>query len=191
MWRRLSGPASAVLASAIRRACREMGVTMPTETSLAQKVFQIAYVVPDLQAAIRFFKETLGVRDFMVWENLMLEDQTYNSTPGDYVQSIAFGYLGDLQIELIQPLSGESTYSAYLRKNPRGGVQHLGILVDDFNAAVGAMQQRGHKVVQSGRHGDTQLVYFDTDAASGTLTEIITIAPDEQAMFERFKRGEL
>ena len=157
---------------------------------LASKVFQIGYVVPDLRAAIGFFKQTLGVADFMVWENLMLEDQTHNGAPGDYVQSIAFGYLGDLQVELIQPLSGESTYSAYLRKNPRGGVQHIGILVDDFDASVAAMTARGFKVVQTGRHGVTRLAYFDTDDASGTLTEIITIAPDEQAMFARFKRGE-
>ncbi|MPZ59217.1 MAG: VOC family protein [Rhizobiales bacterium] len=163
---------------------------MTVTTQLAQKIFQIGYVVPDLHAAIRFFKETLGVPDFMVWENLMLEQQTYNGTPGDYVQSIAFGYAGDMQIELIQPLSGESTYSAYLRQNPKGGVQHLGILVDDFDAAVKAMTARGFKIVQSGCHGDTRLVYLDTGDASGTLTEIITITPEEQAMFARFKRGE-
>lgn len=162
---------------------------MATAAALADKVFQIGYVVPDLHAAIRFFKDTLGVRDFMVWENLMLDDQTYNGAPGDYVQSIAFGYLGDLQVELIQPLSGESTYSAYLRQNPRGGVQHVGILVDDFDAAVAAMTARGFEAVQSGCHGETKLVYFDTGEASGTLTEIITIAPDELAMFERFKQG--
>ena len=167
---------------------KEADVT--TDQPLAHKVFQIGYVVPDLHAAVRFFKETLGVPDFLVWENFMLEQQTYNGTPGDYLQSIAFGYLGDLQIELIQPLSGESSYSAYLRRNPIGGVQHLGVLVDDFDAAVGAMTARGFQAVQSGCHGDTRLVYFDTDEASGTLTEIITIAPAERAMFERFKRGE-
>ena len=159
-------------------------------TPLAEKLFQIGYVVLDLHAAVRFFKQTLGVPDFMVWENFMLDDQTYNGAPADYVQSIAFGYLGDMQVELIQPLSGESTYSAYLRQTPKGGVQHLGILVDDFDAAVAAMTARGFKNVQSGCHGETRLVYFDTGDASGTLTEIITIAPEEQAMFQRFKRGE-
>lgn len=163
---------------------------MASAQPLASKVFQVGYVVPDLRAAIRFFKETLGVPDFMVWENLMLEQQTYNGAPGDYVQNVGFGYLGDLQVELIQPLSGESTYSAYLNKNPGGGVQHIGILVDDFDAAVAEMTARGFTGVQSGRHGATRLVYFDTGEASGTLTEIITIAPDELAMFQRFKRGE-
>jgi catechol 2,3-dioxygenase-like lactoylglutathione lyase family enzyme len=158
--------------------------------TLARQVFQVGYVVPDVHAAVRWFKETLGVPDFMVWENLVLDQQTYNGKPADNVQSIAFGYLGDLQIELIQPLSGESTYSAFLRQNPKGGMQHLGILVDDFDGAVKTMTARGHKIVQSGCHGDTRLAYFDTDAASGTLTEIITIAPGELAMFERFKRGE-
>ena len=61
-------------------------------TPFADQVFQIAYVVPDLHAAIRFFKEKLGVADFMVWENFMLQDQIYNGAPGDHKQSIAFGF---------------------------------------------------------------------------------------------------
>jgi len=159
-------------------------------TPFAEKVFQIAYVVPDLHAAIRFFKQKLGVADFLVWENFMLQDQTYNGAPGDYVQSIAFGFAGQLQIELIQPLSGVSSYSEYLKQNPRGGVQHLGILVDDFDAAMSEMTARGYRVVQSGRNGDTRLAYFDTDGDIGILTEIVYIAPDERAKFERMKRGQ-
>ena len=153
-------------------------------TPFADKVFQIAYVVPDLHAAIRFFKEKLGVADFMVWENFMLQDQIYNDAPGDHSQSIAFGFAGQMQIELIQPISGVSSYSEYLARNPKGGIQHLGILADDFDAAVAGMS---YAVVQSGRNGETRLAYFDTDRDVGVLTEIVYLAPEERAKFEAMK----
>jgi catechol 2,3-dioxygenase-like lactoylglutathione lyase family enzyme len=156
-------------------------------TPFADKVFQIAYVVPDLHAAIRFFKEKLGVADFMVWENFMLQDQIYNGAPGDHSQSIAFGFAGQMQIELIQPISGVSSYSEYLARNPKGGIQHLGILADDFDAAVAGMTARGCAVVQSGRNGETRLAYFDTDRDIGVLTEIVYLAPEERAKFEAMK----
>jgi len=163
---------------------------MPATSTLADRVFQIAYVVPDLHAAIAFFKEKMGVDKFIAFENLCLADQVYNGAPGDYRQSIAFGFCGDMQIELIQPLSGPSSYSDYLAKNPQGGVQHLGILVEDYDAALAEMKGRGFKLVQTGRNGDTRFAYFDTADSLGTLTEVVYLAPAERAGYERMKRRE-
>jgi methylmalonyl-CoA/ethylmalonyl-CoA epimerase len=161
------------------------------EKILAESVFQLGYVVPDLHAAIAFFKETLGVPNFMVIENIKLSDQTYMGKPADLRHSIAFGYLGDLQIELIQPTSGTSTYSEYLKKNPAGGVQHLGLMVEDFDGAVAKLKAKGFSPVQTARNGETRLAYFDTDPKIGTLTEIVYIHPPERERFQRLKRGEV
>jgi catechol 2,3-dioxygenase-like lactoylglutathione lyase family enzyme len=158
--------------------------------ALADDVFQIAYVVPDIHDAIRFFKEKLGVPTFMLKEDIRVQEQTYRGEPGEYRQSIAFGFLGQMQIELIQPLSGTSTYSEFLETNPKGGVQHLGILVDDYNAGVTAMEGQGFTLVQSGRNGETRFGYFDVNHPIGTLMEVVYLAPQERAGYERMKRSE-
>jgi catechol 2,3-dioxygenase-like lactoylglutathione lyase family enzyme len=158
--------------------------------ALAQDIFQVAYVVPDLHAATRFFKEKLGVPSFLVKEDIQGQDQTYRGKTGDFRHSIAFGYAGDMQIELIQSLSGASTYSEFLEKNPKGGVHHLGILVEDYNAGVADMTARGFDLVQSGRNGETRFAYFDVDHPIGTLMEIVCLAPQIKTAFERLKRGE-
>ena len=158
--------------------------------SLSDRMFQIAYVVPDLKAALGFFKEKLGVAKFLVKEDVQLQDQTYMGKPADLHQSIAFGWAGPVQIELIQPLSGTSTYSEYLKKMPGGGVQHVGLLVDDYAKGCDEMQAQSFNLVQSGRNGETRFGYFDTDRVMGTLTEIVYIAPAERAMFEKMRRGE-
>ena len=158
--------------------------------SLSDRTFQIGYVVPDLKAALAFFKDKLGVAKFLVLEDVKLQDQTYMGQPVELRQSIAFGWAGPIQIELIQPLSGTSTYSEYLKKMPGGGIQHVALLVDDYDKGCAEMKQQGFNLVQSGRNGETRFGYFDTERMIGTLTEIVFIAPAERERFEKMRRGE-
>ncbi|MND01827.1 hypothetical protein D3C83_209690 [compost metagenome] len=67
-------------------------------------------------------------------------------------------------------------------------MQHLCFRVEDFDAAVADMQARGYQLVQSGRNGETRFGYFDTDGPTGTLTEILYLAPGEAAGMQRLKR---
>ena len=163
---------------------------MLSPRSLAADIFQIAYIVPEIHTAVRFFKEKLGVPTFMVKEDIEGQEQTYLGNPGNFRHSIAFGYAGDMQIELIQSLSGASTYADFLSQHPQGGVHHLGILVEDYDTAFADMTARGFKMVQSGRNGETRFAYFDVDHSVGTLFEIVFLAPKIRAAFERLKRGE-
>jgi len=164
---------------------------MEVPRPLAEDVFQIAYIVPELHAAVRFFKEKLGVPNFLVKEDIQGQDQTYRGKPGDFRHSIAFGYAGQMQIELIQSLLGASTYSEFLEQNPKGGVHHLGILVENYDSGVAAMKARGFELVQSGRNGETRFAYFDVDHPIGTLLEVVCLAPGIKAAFERLKHGEV
>jgi methylmalonyl-CoA/ethylmalonyl-CoA epimerase len=163
---------------------------MQLAPTLAGNVFQIGYVVPDIRASVGFFKDKLGVPNFLVKEDIQGQDQTYRGKPGDFRHSIAFGYAGDVQIELIQSLSGASTYSEFLEQNPKGGVHHLGILADDYTASVADMTGRGFEMVRSGRNGETRFAYFDVGHPIGTLMEIVCLAPAIKEAFAKLKRGQ-
>ena len=39
---------------------------------------------------------------------------TYRGEPADFVADISLSYLGDMQLELIAPVSGESVYTDFL-----------------------------------------------------------------------------
>lgn len=157
----------------------------------AGRLFQIGYVVPDLRRAMLAFKANLGITHFLVRENTSLADQRYMDARADFKQSIAFCYTGDMQVELIQPLSGPSTYTDFLERCPEGGVQHLGYRVDDLDAAVAAITARGFRAVQSGSAGSTRLAYFHGPEMHGTAIELLQIHEGELATFERLKRGEV
>ena len=44
--------------------------------TLAQNVFQIGFVVPDIHKGMAFFKDKLGVPEFLFLEDPGLEDET-------------------------------------------------------------------------------------------------------------------
>jgi methylmalonyl-CoA/ethylmalonyl-CoA epimerase len=154
---------------------------------LAQGVFQIGFVVPDIHKGMTFFKETLGVPEFLFIEKPELQDETYLGRPAPLRLHLAFGWCGDTQIELIQPISGISSYSKYLDHHPQGGMQHYGIEVADYDRGVMEMEGSGLTLIQSGRHNETRFGYFDTTATIGTLTEIVYLQPEEKAFMHSLK----
>jgi len=162
------------------------------QSSLFKGVFQVAYAVHDIQAAQSFFKETLGVQQFFVIENVSMNDQTYRGQPVECRQHIAFGYAGTMQIELVQTLSGENTFTEFLRQRGQG-LHHLGIQVADLDRATRDMtEQHGFALVESGAIGQaTRFSFLDTRAALGTYIELVYLDEDNQALFERIRQGQL
>jgi catechol 2,3-dioxygenase-like lactoylglutathione lyase family enzyme len=157
--------------------------------TLAQNVYQIGFVVPDIQTAMAFFKDKLGVPEFLFIDNPGLEDETYLGKPAPLGVNLAFGWCGDTQIELVKPISGVSTYSKFLDHNPQGGMHHYGIEVPDYAQGVKDMEAKGFTLVQSGRHNETRFGYFDTTAVIGALTEIVYLQPEEKAFMLGLKHN--
>lgn len=155
--------------------------------TLAEGVFQIGFVVPDIHKGMEFFKGKLGVPEFLFIEQPELQDETYLGKAAPLKLSLAFGWCGDTQVELIQPRAGTSTYSKFLDHNPQGGMHHYGIEVPDYAKAVKDMEARGFTLVQSGRHNETRFGYFDTGAVIGALTEVVYLQPEERAFMHGLK----
>jgi methylmalonyl-CoA/ethylmalonyl-CoA epimerase len=161
-----------------------------SRSSLSEGVFQVAYVVHDIQVAQRFFNETLGMPRFFVIENITFKEYTYRGQPVECLQHVAFGYAGTMQIELIQPLSGENTVTEFLRQRGQG-IHHLGIQVADLDHATRDMAEQGFVLVESGVAGQaTRFAFLDTRAAIGTYIELVYLDEDNQALFERIRRGD-
>ena len=155
--------------------------------TLAQNLFQIGFVVPDIHKGMAFFKDKLGVSEFLFIEKPELQDETYLGKPAPLRLHLAFGWCGDTQVELIQPISGASTYSQFLDHNRQGGMHHYAVEVADYAQGVKDMEARGFSLVQAGRHNETRFGYFDTTSVIGTLTEIVYLQPEEKAFMQTLK----
>ena len=92
-----------------------------------QSPTQIAWVTPDLDATETALTGLLGVRKWVRIPDVHFAPDTcsYHGKPADFLASISLSYLGDMQLELIQPVSGENVYSDFLRDRRAGSAPHL------------------------------------------------------------------
>lgn len=147
-------------------------------------VRQLAYVVHDLDAALRYWTEILRTGPFFVLEHCPLEDQRYYGAPADTDISVALGNSGALQIELIQQHNdAPSVYRDFLDAG-RTGVHHIGLMPEDYAAQCARYRALGHRAAFECTLGGAPLVYFDTLDAVGHYIELWDNSPVFKDLFQ-------
>ncbi len=126
---------------------------------------QIAYVVDDIDAAIRQWHEKHGVGPFLVTRNASpLSNAYYRGEKAQTTRvNLAFAYVGDMQLELIE-LIGDTPglYKEFLDRGDYG-VNHYAVLVDDFASAYNwAMDNGWQAVIDSGVDGLARMSYIES-----------------------------
>ncbi|WP_165322899.1 VOC family protein [Rhizorhabdus phycosphaerae] len=151
-------------------------------------VFQIAYVVEDVDAAVAHWTGTMGVGPFVRFpvplaaEWLEVRGKRVPADE-DIFAAVAIAYSGDSMIELIQPGSAPSPYREFLAAG-RAGVHHLGTFADDYDAQLAAARKTGITVAMEGVLPISRFAYLDTDALwPGTMVEIIEAKPEMHDYF--------
>lgn len=153
---------------------------------------QIGWVVPDIQAAVDFLSNTLGITGFPPPERVRAEDlkMTYYGkvVPGDWLTTQAFN--GGTFVELVQPLSGQSMFQDYLERYPTGGTQHMAfrLPISGFDQVTSGLRARGYAVVSEVDHPIARMAFFDTYQTLGVVTEIMGITPEGWTAIEQMKR---
>lgn len=79
-------------------------------TPLLESPTQIAWVTTDLDATETALTGLLGVRKWVRIPDVHFAPDacSYHGKPADFIASISLSYLGDMQLELIQPVRGEN-----------------------------------------------------------------------------------
>lgn len=155
---------------------------------------QLGLVVEDFDAAIAHWTGVHGVGPFFHFRNVAVDDYRYRGQPGPApVVSIAFGYSGDVQVEIIaQHNDAPSCYREFLDSG-RQGIHHVSSFLDTtgFDAAHAAMLANGNAELHAGAIGGIRFAYFDTDTAPGAcVCEISESGQAEvKALFDSFREA--
>lgn len=137
--------------------------------SRVKKINHIALVVEDIEIALSFWRESLG-----------LEASHLAEIPEE-ASKIAFMPVGDSEIELVQPTTEDSGIARYLRK--RGpGMHHLCLEVDDIQQMVNKLTRDGVELINpepsTGKDG-RQYAFIHPHSAHGVLVELYQLPPAE------------
>jgi hypothetical protein len=136
-------------------------------------IVQLAYLPDDFDAALRYWTETVGVGPFFLLENVRLGEMKYRGEPTDAVFSLAIGYWGDIQIELIRAENdAPSIYTGEYAVKDR--LHHICLVVTSIEAARAACVRAGAEVLVEGKVGeDGEVIYVDAGGGPGHVIEIL------------------
>jgi catechol 2,3-dioxygenase-like lactoylglutathione lyase family enzyme len=158
-----------------------------------QSPTQIAWVTPDLDATETALTALLGARKWIRIPDVHFAPDTcsYRGEPADFVASISLSYLGDMQLELIAPVSGENIYSDFLRESGPG-LHHICVEApspDQFERALSEAADQGAAVVQRGvMPGGMLFAYVSALQAGVPFVEIAYVPPEIRAFYDYIKR---
>ena len=129
------------------------------------KVDQIGIVVKDMEATMKSYEKMFGIEPF----------PTVESAVDSAKLKIGLFQLGEVQIELIQVLEGETIHSKFLEKRGEG-LHHLGFFVEDIEKELARLEKGGIKVLERGTVlGVVKFAYLDTEKTLGVVLELIQL----------------
>jgi methylmalonyl-CoA/ethylmalonyl-CoA epimerase len=111
---------------------------------------------------VRNYSDILGMGPWglLLNEPPLLHDLTYKGKPGNFTMTAAFGP-GDVQLEPIEPHSGENIYADFIKEHGEG-IHHLQFISTNMDETIELMSESGYHVLQGAWFNDGRAAYFDT-----------------------------
>lgn len=151
---------------------------------------QLGYVVNDIEAAMEYWNEVMGVGPFFYNPRVPIENYTYDGKHYDVHNSVALANSGFIQVELIQTRNdAPSMYRDFLQAG-NTGLQHVAFWTEDYDTDLAAMQARGYLVKMSGEVGTNgRFAYFDREYHPGTVIELSEVLGPKGKMFRMIREA--
>lgn len=117
-----------------------------------KEINQIGLVVKDVQEAAANYSRILGIGPWVYYDYVspFIYDRKYRGKSVEAKERTARAMIGDVELELCQPVDGDSIYQDFLSKHGEG-LHHLQLSVDDVEETVGVLSAQGFPSLQSGR----------------------------------------
>lgn len=128
--------------------------------SQAPRIAHVGVAVPDLDAALAFYRDVLG-----------LEPEPAESVDGATIRSVDFG---ETRLELLAPTDSNGPIAKFLAK--RGpGIHHICYRVPDLDAALAACRNAGYRLVDEAPRqgaGGHRIAFLHPSSTAGILLEL-------------------
>ncbi|HEX4200576.1 MAG TPA: VOC family protein [Chthoniobacterales bacterium] len=154
-----------------------------------RKIYQIAWVTRDLEKSMKAWVENLKIGPWTVLtftnqslKYLKVDDKTVTE-PFKFL--IGISWIGDMQLELIEPVYGPTIYEAFIQKHGEG-LHHIKerIADDAIEGVVQGYRDQGIGVTQTGQFETDFHYYLDTEPKLDFIYELgncpkLELTPDK------------
>jgi Glyoxalase/Bleomycin resistance protein/Dioxygenase superfamily len=147
------------------------------ELNKKRRIHQIAWVTRDLEKSMKVWVDNLKVGP---WTVLTFTEKTlkYLEVDGKRVTEpfkflIGISWIGNIQVELIQPVYGPMIYEAFIQKHGEG-LHHFKEFVsqDDIDRVLKEYREKGIEVTQTGQFKEDSHYYLNTEPKLDFVLEL-------------------
>lgn len=128
-----------------------------------EKIHHIGIAVKNLEESMKFYENIFELKI------LYIEELKENKV------KVAGLKVGDVNIELLEPLSSDSPIQTFLEKRGEG-IHHIAYLVRDISKTLNSLKEKGLSLIdekpRSGSHG-TKIAFLHPKSTFGVLIELV------------------
>ena len=134
------------------------------EFTMIGQLNHIAIAVPNLEEAANVYRNILGAK---VTDPVALPEHGVTTV---------FVELPNTKIELLEALGDDSPIAGFIERNPKGGMHHICLEVNDINTAIDKLNTHEVSITGTGKpkigaHGKP-VVFLHPKSCNGTLIEL-------------------
>jgi catechol 2,3-dioxygenase-like lactoylglutathione lyase family enzyme len=149
---------------------------LPDAPPVPMPISQIAIVVRDIDEALERYHRALGWGPWNIYEHQppALHDTYLHGQPTEFTMLGAEAHVGEIVVELLQPVDGPSIYKEWLDAHGEG-LHHIAVMRPtpaESEATKRRFDEMGAPVLMEGRIGETiHFYYLDTEPLLKVILE--------------------
>jgi hypothetical protein len=156
----------------------------------AFKPVQVAYHVPDPEAAARKHAAHLGWGPFFLMEHIPLAHCLYRGKPARFDHTSAYGQAGDLMIEFIMQHDDEPSALRDLFARSESGIHHVACFVQALSTSLAELRAQGIAIALEARTGGgVEFAMADLSATLGHMLELYEPGNELQRFYSYVRRA--
>jgi methylmalonyl-CoA/ethylmalonyl-CoA epimerase len=146
-----------------------------TEQSLGSTtVAQVAIVVRDIEERARAWADVLGqpMPEIRITDTVDITRTEYAGAPSSARAKLAFFHLGQVDLELIEPIGEPSTWKDQLDQHG-DSLHHIAFRIKGMSEKLAYLAAKGAPTIQRGEYRGGRYAYVDTSAQLGAVVELL------------------
>ncbi|MFC2024442.1 VOC family protein [Chloroflexota bacterium] len=136
---------------------------LPSNKLKTTQITQVGLVVNNLEEVMENYCNILGIGPWDIYESVSEKHLFLDKNGNKHKLNIrtASAKVGDVYLELIQPLSADNIYGRFLSKHGER-IHHIEFLSDDINKTIDTMEVNGITTLYSGYYNGGGFAFFNT-----------------------------
>ena len=138
------------------------------------KVTQVGIIVRDIESKARAWSEILGLPmpEIIITDPVDKAQTEYNGKSTTARAKLAFFHMGQLDVELIEPIEGPSTWKDQLDGHG-DSLHHIAFEIKGIQEKIAFLDSKGVPLVQRGEYTGGRYAYLDGVSQLGTVLELL------------------